>query len=235
MRSLAVRRLRFVGILALGVVLVASCATVNKFDEYAVEGGDLAANLRMPPEPEIESDYFVDIDKDNPIGTVLSVGTTIAKASEVNRAEDRMRDALQTVDVPGIVFEQTFLGVAEALQSRMVEDRRSADYFLDIEIREYGITAGSSGGQVALSMRVTARLFHQRSGELVWRRNISREDEASPYMFGIAGSAGNVLTAALLAELSTDEMAEGFDRLATSLAREISREIEDDLYRARYK
>jgi hypothetical protein len=44
-----------------------------------------------------------------------------------------------------------------------------------------------------------------------------------------------VLTAALLAELSTEEMAEGFDRLANALAREISREIEDDLYRARYK
>lgn len=230
-----ITRIKRLGVLALVVSIVASCATVNKFDEYAVEGGDLAANLRMPAEPEIESDYFVTIDTDNPVGTVLSVGTTIAKASEVNRATDRMIEALDTVDVPQIVFQQTFLGVAEALQSRMVDDRRSADYFLDLEIREYGITAGSTGGQVELSMKVTARLYHQRSGELVWRRNITREDRATPYMFGIGGSAGNALTAALLSELSTEEMAEGFDRLANALAREISREVEDDLYRARYQ
>jgi hypothetical protein len=224
-----------VAAIAIGLLLaVSSCVTVNKFDEYQVEGTDLAADMRVPPEPEIESDYFVTIDNDNPIGTVLSVGTTIAKASEVNRATDRMREALDIVDVPGIVFEQTFVGAAQALEARMVEDRRSADLFLDIEIREYGISAGSSGGHVALEIKVQARLVHVPTGELIWRRNINRDDEASPYMFGVGGSAGNVVTAAVLSEMTTEEMAQGFERLANSLAREIAREMEDDLYDARY-
>lgn len=218
----------------LAMLLVASCATVNRFDEYRVEGTDIAADMRVPPEPEIASDYSVKIDNEDPIGTVLSVGTSIAKASQVSQATDRMREALDEVDVPTIVFEETFVGVAEALQARMVEDRHEADLFLDIEIKEYGISAGSSGGHVALEMRVMARLYHVPTGELIWRRNISHEDQANPYMFGIGGTAGNVLTAAALAELSTEEMIEGFDRLASSLAREIARRMENDLYDARY-
>lgn len=220
---------------AAAVLLLASCTTVNKLDSYRIENASLAADMRVPPEPTLSIDYSVRIDSNNPIGTALSVGTTMIKASEAAKAEALMREALTTVDVPAIVLRESSRWCASALDARLAERGQKADYLLDLDIREYGIQAASPGSAVSLHMRLTASLFHTRSGEIVWRRSITVNDPASPQMFPVGHIVGNIVTAGALASLSVEQLEDGFKSLALESARSIVRRLERDFYSAKYR
>lgn len=214
---------------------LASCTTVNRLDRYRVEGATMSANLRVPPSPKFNISYSVKFDSHNPVGTALSIGTNIAIAAEARRVESRMRDALLSVDVPEIVLDETYLACASALDARKVRQKYRADYLLDLEIREYGIHATSPNGAVTLTLRLTARIYDNASGELLWRRNVSADDRASPYMFGMGDIFGNIVTASVLANLTTEQIADGFEQLALESSKSIARRLERDLYSVRYR
>lgn len=225
---------------AAGVALIvaaafASCATVNRLDRYRPDAATVAANLRVPPEPKFDVHYSVTFDTRNPVGTALSIGTNIAVAAEAKRAESRMEEALLSVDIPSIVLEESYTACAKALDARKVGDRNRSAYLLDVEIREYGLRASSPHGAVSLVMKLTARLYDNRDERLIWRRKIATDDPATPVMFGFGGIIGNVVTAGVLANLSTEEIAKGFERLARESSRSLARRLERDLYAARYR
>jgi hypothetical protein len=226
--------LRIACALLTAAAVFVSCTTVNNLDQYRFDGARVAADLRVPPEPEVRVSYSVDIDKENPVATAMSVGTSIAKAAEAQKAEKKMRNALRDVDVPRIVLDESFARSLDALDAEPATEKRYADYVLDIEIEEYGINAGSPGGAVSLSMTIVARMYHRKGGELVWRRRVDQDQPASPFMFGMDHIVGNVLTAGVLANLSEEQMAIGFERLALESARSVARRLEDDLYKALY-
>jgi hypothetical protein len=220
---------------AAAVLLLASCQTVNRLDRYRIEGSTLATDMREPPRAELGIDYSVHIDSKNPIGTALSVGTTLLKASEAEKAEVNMRAALDSVDVPAIVLKETSKSAARALNADLVERSRRPDLLLDLDIREYGIEAPSWGSAVTLHMRLVATLYHTKSRDIIWRRAITVDDPASPQMFGVSGVVGDIVTAGVLSSLTVEELEEGFRALAFESARSLSRRLEKDFYRAVYR
>jgi hypothetical protein len=213
--------------------VVISCATTNRLGDYDFNGAPLASDLRNPPQPTIDVHYRVIVDAHDPVGTVLSVGTSYGKAQEAAKAEERMRDALASVDVPGIVLERASAACAAALGARQVESRSDADFLLDLEILNYGLHAGSRGGAVSLRINVTARLHSLRDGELVWRRDLRLDRQMNPALFGGSSIVGNVVSAAVLANLTTEQMAAGFRTLAEDTASYVGRTLEDDFMAAR--
>jgi hypothetical protein len=224
------------GAAAAAVLLLASCTTINRLDRYRIEDATLATDMRVPPAATLDINYSVHIDSKNPIVTALSVGTTIIKASEASRAEAAMREALTGVDVPGIILGETSRACASALDARLVSGRgQKADYILDLDIREYGIKASSPGSAVSLHLRMVATLSHNRSGDIVWRRNISVDDPAMPQMFGVGHIVGDIVTAGVLSSLTVEQLEEGFRQLALESARSVARRLERDLYKARYR
>lgn len=229
------RLLAAAGLVVLSGGLLASCTTVNRLDRYQFDGSTMAANLRVPPEPKFDVHYAVRFDSRNPVGTALSIGTNIAVAAEASRAETRMREALLSVDIPSIVLDESFSACAAALDTHKVDNRNLPDYLLDIDIREYGLRASSPHGAVTLVMKLTAQIYSNKDRELVWRRKISTSDRATPRMFGFGHIIGNVVTAGALANLSKEEMAAGFERLARESSRSLARRLERDLYSARYR
>jgi hypothetical protein len=220
-----------IGVAAAAMVLV-SCATVNRLDTVRLDGARLAAVLAPPPPPSLDTWYHLGFDPHNPVGTVLRIGSNIVLAAEADKAADRMRDALDTVDVPEVVFEESTARCARALGADRVKQVRDADLLLDLEIERYGINAPSWGAAVSLELSVTARLY-DRSRRLVWRRQVSVSQRASPDVFGLPSPAETIFTAAMLARLTTEEMARGFEHLAHSTARFVGDRLERDLQRAR--
>ena len=220
---------------ALVATFLTSCMTVNRLDRHRLDGATISANLRLPPEPKFDVHYVVRFDSRNPVGTALSIGSNIAMAAEASRAESRMRDALFSIDIPAMVLNESYSACADALDAQKVYRKYEADYLLDLEIREYGIRADSPNGAVSMMMRLSARLYHNRSGELVWRRDVSVDNRATPYMFGLGEIFGNVVTASVLADLSKQEIADGFERLALESSKSLARKLERDLYSVRYR
>jgi hypothetical protein len=233
MKRTSVRRFFLPALAAAAAVVLASCATVNRLEHIRLDNPELASVLEPPPPPSLDTWYDLGIDTRNPIGTVLRVGSSIVKAAEAEKAGERMREALGQIDVPGVVLEESTARCARALGAGRVDDTRDADFVLDLEIEDYGIDASSWGSAVVLELHITARLYERRSRDLVWRRHISVAQRASPEVFGLPSAAETIFTAAMLASLSTKEMAQGFEYLAHDAARAVGNRLERDLLKAR--
>jgi hypothetical protein len=234
MKHPSVRRLVLgAALTAAAAVLLASCITVNRLEQIRLDDPLLASVLEPPPSPSLDTWYDLTIDTHNPIGTVLRVGSSIIMAAEAEKAAERMRDALDQVDVPAVVHEESTARCVRALGATRVDDTRDADFVLDLEIEEYGINAPSWNATVSLDLSVTVRLYERLSRDLVWRRRISVSQQARPDVFGLPSAAENIFTAAMLASLSTEEMALGFASLAHYVARAVGDTLERDLWDAR--
>jgi len=219
---------------AAAAMVLTSCTTINRLGEFDLQGRTMAAEMRLPPEPRMDVNYQVKIDLSNPIGTALNVGSNIAKAANANRVDSLMRDALQAVDVPGMVRDESYSTSLSVLGAQEEEDPVAADYLLDFDIHKWGIHAGSWTSAVSLRMKLTAILYSNAEKTIVWRRDIEVERDATPEMFGLDSTIGNFVTTAALASLSEEDLQNGFDQLARDTALTISRTLQNDLYDARY-
>jgi hypothetical protein len=233
MKHTLVRRIAVPALVVTAAGILASCVTVNRLDDIRLDEPALASVLAPPPPPSLDAWYDFGVDTGNPIGTVLRVGSSIVMAAEAEKAAERMREALTEVDVPAVMLEESSMRCARALGADRVDDARDADFVLDLEIEEYGIVAPSWGGAVALQIDVMARLYERRSHDLVWRRHIGVDEQATPDVFGLPSVAETIFTAAMLASLSAEEMARGFANLAHDAARVVGDTLERDLWKAR--
>ena len=224
-------RLAILCVLGGAAMVLASCSTTSRLQAYHLYGSTLSAQLLVPPEPTMDVHYSVTLDASNPVVSALSVGSNLAKASQATKAEQAMREALTSVDVPGIVLEQAYSTCVTALQAQRHDAIDGSDFRLVIDIRQYGIQAHSMSGAVTLHMALTASIFHVLSGDLVWRRGITINDAANPQMFGLGDIVGNMVSASTLSEMTPDQLAVGFKNLAMEAGRSVARSLERDLNR----
>lgn len=222
-------RILMIGVAAV-IIGLTGCASTElayyDFDEQRV-----AVDARVAPDAQVDASYSVEINADDPVRTALSIGSSLAKAGQVSRAEDKLASAMRATDIRAIVEDELGRFVDTTLGSRIVDSRRDADLQLLIDIEEYGIDAGGSG--VDFELTAVASLWDTYSNDRIWRTRESVSEPASPDAFGLPGSVGNVFTAVALAELSEEEITRGLERLARDAAWEIGLELEDDIYRAR--
>ena len=218
---------------SLVLLLLAGCATSHQLAEHDFRGAGFAAYVRTPPAPQISADYSFHIDAKNPIATAIRVGASLAKASEAHLAEERMLAALEEADVAGRLHGYIHEAAAEVLGCRTVDDADLADYILDLDVREYGLEAYSSGLSFEISLRI--ELVDRAHGEVIWRRGVHEEQPLTPELFGLHRALGDVITTVALSELTEEEMTEGFARLADRAAERVVRILEDDYLAARYR
>ncbi|HVP18016.1 MAG TPA: hypothetical protein VMU36_03410 [Spirochaetia bacterium] len=221
-------------IAAAAILMIAGCTSVNRLAEFAVQGQTLAADMRLPPEPDMDVQLNLKLDFSNLFGTAMNVGSNIAKAANANRVDRLMREALQVVDVPAIVRDESYATCLTVLGAQEESDPGSAQYLLGLDIHRYGIHASSWTSEVELRIKLTAILYQNQERVVVWRRDVDVEREATPAMFGLDPTVGNFVTTAALASMSEESLQNGFDQLARDAAQEIARTLQDDLYAARF-
>jgi hypothetical protein len=214
--------------------LLASCATVNRLDGNDFQGATLAADMQTPPEPRVDIHYDVTLDTRMPVYSALSVMTNLAKAGQAEKASEAMRGALASVDVPAILLSESYAACTAALDAEQEHQGMRADYVLVLSIHDWGIRAHSYASAVSLHLRLTAGLYRSAGGDLIWRRDLTVNDPASPAMFGLGQIVGNMVTASVLSEMSEEDLALGFTELARRSARSVARQLEKDLSAARY-
>jgi hypothetical protein len=215
-------------------LLLASCASVNRLNAYNFQGARLAVDMPMPPAPRLNVQYDVTLDKHNIVFSALSVMTNLAKANQAQLAENVMRDGLASIDVPGMIRDETFSACAFALGSERGDSFRDADFILSLDMTEWGMEARNASTAVSLYIRLKAQLYEGMSRDLVWSRTITVEQAASPAMFGLGQLIGNMVTATVLSNLTPDQLAAGFTELARETSRKVARVLSRDIERARY-
>ncbi len=137
--------------------------------------------MPMPPAPRLNVEYDFTLDSHNPVFSALSVLTNLAKAHQAQQAENTMRDALGSVDVPTLIRDETFSACAFSLGSDRAGSLRDADYILTLDVRDWGMEARNAGTAVSLRIRLEARLYEQyEAGTSIWSREINVDQAASP-------------------------------------------------------
>jgi len=213
-------------------LLLGSCATVNHLDEYRFGGTGIAGTMRTPPEPEIDGNYDVTVDMENPVLTFASVATNLAKANQLAKVEDKMYSALEQVDVPQIIFDETYERCAVTLASEKRQYVKDADYVFDLEIRDYGLSADSYGTTVRIEIATTARLYSTADRRLIWERRVSVSDPLSAEVFGLHDVLDTVISTAVIANLTEEQLVKGFSESARRISYKIANKLEDDIYDA---
>ncbi len=135
--------------------------------------------------------------------------------------------------MPAIVFDETFTECAGRLGATPVDTEAMADYSLELDITDWGIRADAFGSPVTLHMEIRASLSRAFDGSLLWRRNLTVDEPASPAMFGLGDIVGTMVTATALYEMSPGRLADGFAAMARGTAHGVARLLQKDLDRAR--
>ena len=109
----------------------------------------------------------------------------------------------------------------------------SADYVLQVSVLDYGITATDWHATAYFFMDAQALLMDSRTGAEIWRTEARASDPLGPEIFPGPANARRVVTAAVLADLSVDDLTQTLEQLADFTARNLTDRLQDDLGVAR--
>ncbi|RPH98507.1 MAG: hypothetical protein EHM72_12770 [Calditrichaeota bacterium] len=223
---------RLMHFLVIVSALLSACSS-NKLREYDLRESNLAARSFIPPRADVQTGADVYFNTKDPIGTILSVGSTVAREVEAMKARARLDSAMMLVDIPAIVEEDVLFKAAELLNSRPVNEIDAADFLLDIDFKKHGIDAQSWAGGVDFVIDAKVNLVDQKQGRRIWKRHIEEREPLSPALFGLGPSIGNVIDAVALSKLTVEEMATGLENLAHFTADRIAHKLYDDFIKSR--
>lgn len=212
----------------LPVLLIAGCCSMNQLQGQRFEERTVSSNLQPPPPAQVFSGHWGDTDFDNPIQAVFNIGTGIAREIEVGRTRAKMDSAMDRVDIPAILEEETLDRGAKTFGFRPVRETRESDYTFDIEIEKYGIHAKSWTSGVEFKMEVKVALIETGKNRQIWRHCFDEEIPVSGDYFGLPDAANNIFTMVSLSKLTADQIADGLESLAVRTADRVIRRLQED-------
>jgi len=195
-------------------------------------GETVAIDVRIDADARVDASYYLKVDKDDPVGTVVSIGSSVAKAAQVAAAQQRMDRAIGVLDLSGTIRAELTNHLAKVERMHVVGRGEGADYLLEIEIWRYGIRANDELGGTFFEVHCHTKLYETVSNTVVWDDLSMVQSQIGPDVFGIP-AADNVLSAAMLAGLSEDDILTGLSRAAVDVAGKIGDQFSRDLRRAR--
>ena len=215
----------------LTALLAFSCSTVNKLDEYEVEGKTMKLEVTPAMPPEVDVNYH-HTDSDSLIVQLAVIGTNAAKAAEAQEVEDRLIEALREEDIPEKVALIAYEESITSLNAYKAESIMS-DLAMVISVESYGIRESYSNS-LHFFIQVDARIYDKASEELIWRRYFDESDQISPDIFGFSGIVDNFVTIGMLQNIEDDELYAGIKSLSESVAARIAKRLHEDYLDVRY-
>ncbi len=226
----------FIPVILLLSLLFIACGSSNRLVEYDFNDRTVSAMMALPPAPEIFTDSFWGVgDEGSLLETAIRIGTTIAKEVEVQKARDKMDNALESVDVPERIRIRTLERCARYLRYRSFDDSDNAEFLFDMHIQKYGIDAKSWSASVHFKIDVKVYLIDNDKNIEIWKKRVRESMPVTRSTFGLPDAAGDVITAVALSQLSEEDMAAGFEQLAGFTADRVARKLQEDFAKARSK
>lgn len=224
MRAVAV-----VSVLA-SVVIIAGCRSTGRLAEYEFPGRTVAVSFGRAPHPEVlTGPWFLYDHPRTAVGAIIAAGTKIAREVEASEARKKLDAAADSVDVIGRLAERTLERAALHLRARAVDDVDQADFIFDVMLREYGIDAEDWNAAAHFYVEAEVFLIDGRDGTQIWKSKVKSRDPIMPAIFGPGTIVRDVVTAAALAGLSTEEIARALERLADYSADRITGRLRNAL------
>lgn len=195
------------------MLLAFSCSGKQRLGRYDFRDQTLAVVSIAPAYPGLVTGTEVDFGAGS-VGEVLRAGSEIAREVEAQRLRSRMIQAAGNVGVEARMAERTLQGAARHLRARPVADARGADFELEIRIREYGLVATSWTSNAYFRIDADMILLDGATGRRIWRTRVNQRDPVTPMVAGGERTISNVITAAALSMMTTEQVERTLQSLA---------------------
>ncbi len=210
------------------VTTMAACRGTGRLSEFEFNESTLAVRSSVPPQPEVlTGPWFLDWSSD-PIRNVIRAGTRIVKEVEASEIRTRLDSASASVDLSGRLATRAHERAGFYLRTTPATDERSADYLMDVVVREYGIDAEDWEAAAHFFVKARLVLIDGRTGTQIWDTEVTSRDRISPAVFG-PGAVRDVVTARALASQSVPEIARTLERLADYSADRVTERLREAL------
>jgi len=204
--------------LGAAALLLAGCGASHRLAEVDLSGRTVAVIAAVPPGDVVAGPWPMAHER-----RYLPSGPVARRAETARRAQGRLTAAARRVDVAEVVARRALVGAARELGFQPAANPREADFVLDVRLLDYGLRARSFNSPVVLVAEADVVLVERATEEVVWRRRVRERAAVSAEAFGYEGRR---ITAAELAELSEDDMAQGLQHLAILAADRIVERLE---------
>lgn len=218
--------------LALAIASLAGasgCASTGRLGEYDFRDRTLAVIVDTPPRPEVfdSSVPIGDGDASDDLGSVFArVGTSLLRDVSAAEAESRLTAAAERVNLARLIGRRTLERSARVLRMDPVADG-PAEFELEVRIDRYGLTSRDWNAQAFFMVEGELLLIDAADGSIVWETGLSRYDPINRGDTGLGESATNVVTAAIFATLTEDQMAAALTALAEHAADHATDRLQD--------
>ncbi len=225
---------RLLGPLATAAATLAalsSCGPSHHLNEYDFRGSLVASVVEAPTYPEIITGPMVVQPARSKLGAIIQTGSAVARRIAVEQAQHNLERAAERVDMP-TVMEDEALRRATRILGAEAGSEGSADFSLEIEVRRYGIEATDWQASAYYFVEGEARLVDRRRGRRVWHTKVEASAPVGPEVYA-ANPVRNIVTAAVVAGLSEDDMIRALRQLSGFTAASVTDRLRDDLFAAR--
>lgn len=219
---------------SVAVVLVgAACASHNRLHEFDFRDRTISVLSEIPSRPDVLSGPVFFGPSGDPIRDMVRIGTRVVREVEAREVQDRLEAAAERIDVGLVLEDRSLERAARYLGADPVESDRNEDYILELIVIDYGIAAEAWDATAYFFIEADAALLDAESGAEIWRAEIDANDPIGPEIYGPRRAVRDVVTAAVLADLTVEEIEAALESLADYSARVITDRLRNDLRDAR--
>jgi hypothetical protein len=216
------------------------CASAGKLGEYEFRERTVGAVALNTPRPEILTSIELDVDFRSPLQAALRIGADVVKEVEAARARPRLAEAARSADVGGLMMDRVLRGVAAELRATPVDDVARADFELEVVVKRYGIDAEAWLAPAHFFVESEVVLRETATGRRIWKGKVTEKEASTPVLLRSFGPdwertqiANDVMTAAGLGALSTEEMTRMLEALGEFAADRTLRNFRKGLEKSR--
>lgn len=206
--------------LLLLVVSTSACASTGRLGEYDFNGRSLTVVVDAPRHPEVfdSSVPMIDDDEQDTLGDVFArVGSALLRDVSAAEAQQRLSAAADRVNPAELIGTRALERSARILRMEPVADG-AADFELELRIERYGLTSNDWNAQAFFMVEGRMFLIDSADGSVVWETGLSEYDAVNRGDTDLGDNATNVVTAAIFATLSEDQMATALEAVAQHAA-----------------
>lgn len=116
-----------------------------------------------------------------------------------------------------------------------MDDEAGAEFLLEVRVRDYGIDAEEWEAAAHVFVDAQILILDGSDGSEIWESHVREKDPLAPHIFGgdRARIARNVITAAVLADMSVGDLSRALEHVADYAADRITERLRGSLEEVR--
>ena len=131
-----------------------------------------------------------------------------------------------------LLGERALERAARTLRARAIPEG-PADFEIEVRINRYGITSTDANAQAFFVVEGELFLLDTTDGSEIWKTGLNQREAINRGDVGLTGNETNVVTAAVFATLSTEQMAQALRGVAQHAADHAAEQLQRGLDKAR--